>query len=53
VRLEGWVIASIEDAALIGKILKHLDSRAIPPGSRPQSRGPPQYELDFPRAGWR
>jgi hypothetical protein len=36
------VIASIEDPAVIGKILGHLASRVPPTGSRPPSRGPPQ-----------
>ena len=35
------VIASIEDPAVIGKILGHLESRASPAGSGPPSRGPP------------
>ena len=47
------VIASLSDPALIGKILQHLECRATAVGSRPRSRGPPQYELDFPQAGWR
>ena len=41
------VIASIEDPAVIGKILLHLASRVLPAGSRPPSRGPPQRELGF------
>jgi hypothetical protein len=36
------VVASIEDPAVIGKILGHLASRVPPTGSRPPSRGPPQ-----------
>ena len=47
------VIASLSDPALIGKILQHLECRATAVGSRPRSRGAPQYELDFPQAGWR
>jgi len=42
------VIASIEDPAVIGKILGHLAAREVPAGSRPPSRGPPQGELEFP-----
>ena len=42
------VIASIEDPAAIGKILRHLGSRGLPVGSRPPSRGPPQRELAIP-----
>ena len=42
------VIASIEDPAVIGKILGHRASRELPAGSRPPSRGPPQGELGFP-----
>ncbi len=41
------VIASIEDPAVIGKILGHLESRSSPAGSRPPPRGPPQGELGF------
>ena len=42
------VIASIEDPAVIGRILGHLAARALPAGSRPPSREPPQGELGFP-----
>ncbi len=42
------VIASLEDPAVIGKILGHLASRELPAGSRPPSRGPPQGELGLP-----
>jgi rRNA maturation endonuclease Nob1 len=42
------VIASNEDATVIGRILGHLASRELPAGSRPPSRGPPQGELKFP-----
>ncbi len=41
------VIASIEDPAVIGKILGHPAAREVPAGSRPPSRGPPQGELGF------
>ena len=42
------VIASIEDPAVIGRILGHLAARELPAGSRPPSRGPPQGELELP-----
>ena len=42
------VIASIEDPTVIGRILGHRASRALPAGSRPPSRGPPQGELELP-----
>ena len=41
------VIASIEDPAVIGKILKHLASRELPAGAGPSARGPPPGELEF------
>ncbi len=42
-----------ENPTVIGRILGHLASRALPAGSRPSSRGPPQGEppqgeLKFP-----
>jgi hypothetical protein len=42
------VIASIEDPTVIGRILGHLASRALPAGSRPPPRGPPEGRLAFP-----
>jgi hypothetical protein len=42
------VIASIEDPAVIGRILGHLESRGSPAGSRPPPRGPPEGWLAFP-----
>ena len=41
------VIASIEDPAVIRKILEHLDRRAqaTPPAFRPFARAPPQAPL--------
>jgi len=42
------VMTSIEDPAVIGRILRHRASRELPAGSRPPSRGPPQGELGFP-----
>jgi len=47
------VIASLEDPAVIGQILRHLASRELasrqlPAGSRPPSRWPPQGALEFP-----
>ena len=41
------VIASIEDPAVIAKILGHLAARAAPAGSRPPARGPPPGEFGF------
>lgn len=42
------VIASIEDLAVIGRILGHLESRGSPAGSRPPPRGPPEGWLALP-----
>ncbi len=41
------IIASIEDPAVIRKILAHLDGKAATAGTRlvPESRGPPQASL--------
>jgi len=41
------VIASIEEPAVIDRILGHLASRAPPAGPGPSARGPPQGELEF------
>ena len=41
------VIASIEDPAVIGRILGHLAARAAPVGSRPPARGPPPGDFGF------
>ena len=41
------VIASLSDPVVIGKILKHLEARAAPAGSRPPSRGPPAGGIGF------
>jgi hypothetical protein len=41
------LIASIENPAVLGQILRHRESRALPEGSRPPARGPPQGELGF------
>ena len=41
------VIASIEDPAVIGKILGHRASRAALAGIRPPSRGPPAGGIGF------
>ena len=41
------VIASIEDPAVIGRILGQLAARAAPVGSRPPARGPPPGEFGF------
>ncbi len=41
------VIASIEDPAVIGRILGHLASRELPAGSRPPSRGAPNASWGF------
>ena len=41
------VIASIEDPAVIAKILGHVATREPPVGSRPPTRGPPPGEFGF------
>ena len=41
------VVASIEDPAVIAKILGHEAARERPVGSRPPTRGPPPGELGF------
>jgi hypothetical protein len=41
------VVASIEKPAVIAKILRHLESRSSPAGSRPPPRGPPLGDLGF------
>jgi hypothetical protein len=41
------VIASIEEPAVIDRILGHLASRAPPAGPGPSARGPPQGKLEF------
>jgi hypothetical protein len=54
---EGWggqvrVIASVEDPAVIGKILAHLETKQtvlVGEGRRPEVRGPPQGALAL---GW-
>ena len=42
------VIASIEDPAVIAKILGHVAARESPVGSRPPTRGPPPGRLGIP-----
>ena len=42
------VIASIEDPAVIAKILGHVATREAPVGSRPPARGPPPGSLGIP-----
>ena len=44
------VIACIEDPAVIGRILAHLETRQpalAGEGRRPEARGPPQGDLEF------
>ena len=41
------VIASIEDPAVIGKILGHLAARELTVKSWPSARGPPEGEMGF------
>ena len=46
--LAGQALASIEEDAVIEKILAHVDAQVLPPDAvaLPPTRAPPQFEID-------